>query len=361
MGKLLTQETYLTPRQPGSFGGVDAIFNALKVQRPNLPVAFKKDIRKWLSEKDAYTLHKPVRRKFPRRRYVTSGIDCLWQADLVDVSNIVEFNDGYRFMFVCIDVFSKYAWVVPLKNKSGKSVNEAFGKILQSGRRPRYLQTDKGKEFTNNLLHTTLNDVGITYYTTQNDDTKASIVERFNRTLKSKMWRYFTHANTFKYIDVIDDLVYSYNNTYHRTIRQTPSSVNKVNEKALWDRLHGISLGKPSPGQFKAGDKVRISNSTQVFKKGYLPNWTEEIFTVEADLMTQPSTYRLRDSAGDSIEGSFYDWELQKIVKSDDVFVIEKILATRKKGRVNEYFVKWRGYPDKFNSWIKESDLAKPI
>ena len=109
VGKLLTHETYLTPRQPGSFGGVDAIFNALKVQRPNLPVAFKKDIRKWLSEKDAYTLHKPVRSKFPRRRYVTSGIDCLWQADLVDVSNIVEFNDGYRFMLVCIDVFSKYA------------------------------------------------------------------------------------------------------------------------------------------------------------------------------------------------------------------------------------------------------------
>ena len=174
------------------------------------------------------------------------------------------------------------------------------------------------------------------------------------------MWRYFTHVNTFKHIDVIVDLVYSYNNTYHRTIRQTPSSVNKVNKKTLWDR-HGISVSKPSPGQFKVSDKVCISNSTQAFKKGYPPNWTEEIFTVKADLMTQPSTYRLHDSAGDFIEGLFYNWELQKIVKSNNVFKIEKILATRKKSRANEYFVKWRGYPDKFNSWIKESDLSKPI
>ena len=126
-----------------------------------------------------YTLHKLARKKFPRRRYVTSGIDCLRQTDLVDVSNIVEFNDGYSFMLVCIDVFSKYAWVVPLKNKFGKSVNEAFDKIFQSGRRPHYLQTNKGREFTNNLQHTKLNHVGIKYYTTQNDKTKNQLSRAF--------------------------------------------------------------------------------------------------------------------------------------------------------------------------------------
>ena len=120
-----------------------------------------------------------------------------------------------------------------MKNKSGKCVNEAFDKILQSGQRPRHLQTDKSKEYTNNLLHIKLNDIDIKYYTTQSGDTKASIVERFNRTLKTKMWRYFTHANTFKYIDGLADLVYLYNNTYHSIIRQTTCSVNKNNETTL--------------------------------------------------------------------------------------------------------------------------------
>ena len=333
----------------------------MKTQHPNLPVAFKKKIRKWLSKNDAYTLYKPVRRKFPRRRYVTSGINCLWQADLVDVSNIVEFSSGYCFLLVYIDVFSKYAWVVPLKNKSGKSVNDAFDKILQSGWRPRYLQTDKGKEFTNNLLHKTLNEASIKYYITQNDGTKASIVDRFNRTLKSKMWRYFIHTNTFKYIDVLDHLVYSYNNTYHRTIRQTPSSVCKDNETILWDRLYGISVGKPQAGKFKVGDKVRINNSFKAFKKGYVPNLSEEIFTVETDPMTQPSTYRLRDCTGESIEGSFYDWKLQEVIKNDEVFFIKKIITTRKKGRAKEYLVKWMGYPKQFNSWIEVCVLTRSI
>ena len=175
------------------------------------------------------------------------------------------------------------------------------------------------------------------------------------------MWRYFTHANTFRYVDVLNKLLSSYNDTYHRTIRTVPSKVNKENEAILWNSLHGLTIGKPSSGKFKVGDKVRISKSVRSFAKGYLPNWTEEIFVIATDLMTYPSTYKLRDATNELIEGSFYEFELQKVVKADDVYVIKKIIDTRKRGRSVKYLVKWRGYPDKFNSWIKQRDLVKDI
>ena len=180
---------------------------------------------------------------------------------------------------------------------------------------------------------------------------KAAVVERFNRTLKTKMFRYFTHANTRRHLDVLDDLLHSYNNTHHRSIGMAPSEVNADNEDVVRARLYPP---KPKTYRWKyaVGHRVRIVMQRQPFRKGYLGDWSEEIFT---RLPTVPVTYELRDLVGESIKGRFYEPEIQRVLKSDDErSVVDRILKTRKRDSKIQYLVSWKGYPSKFDSWVDE-------
>ena len=336
-------DAYLDPKHPASFGG-GASF------RRHVNGKFKSnDIKTWLRKQDTYTLHKPVKLKFRRRKTFAVGICDLYQADLADISALSKYNDGNKYLLTCIDVFSKYAWVIPLKSKNGTDMVEAFSKVLID-RRPIHLQTDKGTEFLNKNFQSLLRKNDIIFYTSENDDIKASVVERFNRTIKTKMWKYFTYKNTYRYIDVLKDLVHSYNNTYHRSIGMTPNQVTVENEDVIRKRLYGETkiLAK---WKFNVDDKVRISKARVAFKKGYLPNWSDEIFTVVARIPSDPVTYELKDLNGQIVKGKFYEAELQQILKEDDVYKVEKILKKRKRAGKTEYFVKWKGYDDSFNSW----------
>ncbi|CAF0965519.1 unnamed protein product, partial [Brachionus calyciflorus] len=156
----------------------------------------KKDKKK----QETNSLHKNVKRKFKTNKTISRGIDDIWQADLGDILNISKYNSGYKFLLTCIDIFSKYAWVISLKNKSSEEVEKAFSKIFKE-RHPQKLNTDKRKEFLNTKRQAFFDKNKIKWYTT-NSDYKASVVERFNRTLKQKMWGYFTHFTTYTYIDI---------------------------------------------------------------------------------------------------------------------------------------------------------------
>jgi hypothetical protein len=349
-------EAYFDVREPGSYGGIKSLYRLMKQKKQNVT---HKQVVNWLAEQEAYNLHKPIRRRFLRRKIFARGIDYLWQADLVDMTHLADHNEGYRFLLTVIDVFSKYAWTVPLKRKDAKSVAEAFDEIFTE-RKPQKLQTDKGKEFVNSTFQKKLEEIDVQFYVSQNDDIKASVAERFNRTLKTKMWKYFTHRNTFKYTDVLQDLIYSYNHSYHRTIGCTPASVKTDDVPAIRERMYGTSE-KSSVPKLKIGTKVRISKSRRPFDKGYLPNWTEEIFTIVDAIQTSPPTYKLEDYGGEKLDGSFYEQELQRVVKTDRVYKIDKIVRTRRKAGAKEYFVKWKGYPDKFNSWVKDSEMTNVI
>lgn len=339
-------DSYFDPKHPGSFGGVETF-------RKHMTGRFKtKDIRTFLQKSDAYTLHKPVKLTFRRRKTFTVGIDDLWQADLADLSSLSKYNDKNKFLLTCIDVFSKYAWVLPLKSKTGPAIAEAFSTLLND-RRPGHLQTDKGTEFLNRHFQSLLRKNSILFYTSENDDIKASVVERFNRTLKTKMWKYFTYKNTHRYMDVLKDLVHSYNHTHHRSIGMTPVSVSLENEEFVRKRLYGQKK-KPMIWKYKVGDKVRISKTRIAFKKGYLPSWTDELFTIFARIPSDPITYEITDLSGEKVKGKFYEQELQKILKEDDVYKIEKIIKTRKLRGKTEYYVKWKGYNDSFNSWTSD-------
>ncbi|GFY19646.1 uncharacterized transposon-derived protein F54H12.3 [Trichonephila clavipes] len=136
---------YENPEVPNSFGGGEALHRSVKGKYS------KKDVKHWLSQKDAYTLHKPVRHKFQRNRVFVSDIDRQFQADLVDMQSLAEFNKGYKYLLTCIDLFSKFAWAVPLKDKFGKSVKSRL-EIIFKERKPKVLQTDAGKEFLNKIV-----------------------------------------------------------------------------------------------------------------------------------------------------------------------------------------------------------------
>ena len=228
-------DKYTDPTFPSSFSGVNSFFKELKKHF----VVTKKQVKNTLESSDVFTLHYPTRKSFQTNRVFVSGIDQLWQADLVDVHSLAKENKWFKYLLTVIDVFSKFAWVVPLKTKDSLSVTNAFKKILEGSRKPVKLQTDKGKEFYNREFQNLLKKHNIYLYST-NSDFKASVVERFNRTLKQKMWKYFTFSNNQKYFRILDDLVKSYNSSFHRSIKMAPKNVSKVRFIPMlkrWDEI----------------------------------------------------------------------------------------------------------------------------
>ena len=203
----------------------------------------------------------------------------MWEADLVVMDSVSKVNVGYKYILTVIDVLSKYAWVEPLKTKSGENLVKAFEKICKKGRQPEKLHADKGTEFTNRLFQKFLKNKNILFFTTHNE-TKASIVECFNRMQKGKMWKYFTANDTLKYTNVLQKLLYSYNHSRHRSIGMRPVDVSHENESIVWQRLYGDRLHNPIKYKFNVGDKVRISKARRTFKKGDLPSCTKEVFTL---------------------------------------------------------------------------------
>ena len=138
-----------------------------------------------------------------------------------------------------------------------------------------------------------------------------------------------------------------------------PSQVTKANEAKVWETLYAHDVDKRVRYKFQVGDRVRISKVKRMFEKSYLPKFTEEMFTIYRRFARQVPVYKLKDDAGEILDGTFYEAELQKVIKEDDVYRVEKVLRKRKRKGVVGYFVKWKGYSSKFNSWVAESDISK--
>ena len=201
--------------------------------------------------------------------------DNIWGADLADMQLLSKYNKGIRFLLCVIDIFSKYAWVVPLKDTKCISIVKAFQTILkQSNRKPNKIWVDKGSEFYNAYFKKWLQDNDIAMYSTHNEG-KSVVAERFIKTLKSKTYKYMTSISKNVYIDKLDDIVDEYNNTYHTTIKMKPADV-KDNTYINADK----EINNKDP-KFKVGDHVRISKYKSISAKGYMPNWSEEVFVIK--------------------------------------------------------------------------------
>ena len=306
----------------------------------------------------AEELHKPIRKKFKRRHVITKGIDDVWSCDLVEMQEWSRDNKGYRYILNVVDVFSKYAWSIPLKDKTGLTVLKALKDIIKiSNRKCKHIWVDKGKEFYNKHFDEWLKENDIVRYSTYGEH-KSAVVERFNRTLKTEMWKRFTANNTRNWIDMLDNLMKKYNNKVHSSIGMTPIDASK--EENVTKVFVYIDKKHESPTKrvrkFKVGDIVRISRIKQLFERGFHPNWTEEIFTVVEVKNTIPITYKLKDSSGEILDGSFYNEELQKTEQK--VYRIEKVIRKKKIDGAEHALVKWLGYNKKYNEWIPMKNIV---
>lgn len=335
------KKSYYDPRSTASLGGRTRLVKSVGSASVN-----------WLKSQDAYTLHKQPKRKFKRRKYIVSGIDDLWQADLADFSTLAESNEGFKYALVVIDVFSKYVWVKYVKNKTAEEVMAAFKMLLMSEeRKPTNLMTDKGKEFDNSLLRQYLTENEINFYTAQNPQTKAAVAERVIRTLKNRLYRYFTYKQSWKYLNVLQNIVYSYNRTRHRSIGMAPVDVTKESEGKVRKQLYPVTYIDQPKFKFTVGESVRIAQEKPVFGKGYHQQWSEEIFKVLKQLDTHPPVYKLKDFGGEVIVGTFYEPELQSVIDTG-IYKVSDIIETRLNNGVKEHLVRWKGYPESMNSWI---------
>ena len=280
----------------------------------------------------ANELHQPIIRKFKKRKVYSSFKDNIWGVDLADMQLISKYNKGIRYLLCVLDLFSKYAFVVPLKDKKGSSIVDAFQSILnKSKRKPNKIWVDQGSEFYNNNFKKWLKDNDIAMYSTYNEGKSSVVAERFIKTLKNKIYKHMTSISENVYFDVLDGMVKKYNNTYLSTLKMKPINVKDNNFTEYIEESY-----KKSP-KFKIGDHVRISKYKNIFAKGYTPNWSEEIFIVNRVKNTFPWTYEINDLNGEKISGSFYEKELQKTNQKE--FRIEKII--KRKG--NKLYVKWKG------------------
>lgn len=290
-------------------------------------------------------LHRPIRRNFPRRRTIIKGLDDLWQSDLAQMDLYARANKNFKFILVIIDCFSKYMWAKPLKNKSSDEVTKAFESILREGRSCKNLNTDQGKEYYNANFKKLMQKYNINHYSTFSH-LKASMAERLIRTLKEKLFKYFSLNGTYKWIDILPKIVENYNTQKHSKTKMRPADVNKKNEEEIRKSIYS-HLKIAGARKLKVGDVVRISKAKQVFEKGYTPNWSTELFKIIKIQITNPVTYLLEDLQGRPIKGGFYEEEIQKTA-NPDVYLVEKIL--QRKG--NKVKVRWLGFNSSHDSWI---------
>ena len=293
----------------------------------------------------ANELHRQIIRKFKKRKVYSSFRDNIWGVDLADMQSLSKYNKGIKYLLCAIDLFSKYAWVISLKDKKGISIVNAFQKIISEGRKPNKIWVDQGSEFYNNSFKDFLKINNIEMYSTFNEG-KSVVAERFIRTLKNKIFKHMAAISKNVYSDVLDEIVNKYNNIAHRTIKMKPIDVTS-DSYAEYNK----NSNEKDP-KFKVGDFVIISKHRNIFAKGYTPNWSEKILIANEIKNTVPWTYFVNDLNGEEVAGSFYGKELQET--SQEKFRIEKVIKRKGDG----LYVKWKGYNNSFNTWIDKKDIV---
>ena len=344
---------------PTAYTGESILWRQIKLDKKNKELT-REDLKKWLQEQYTYSLHKPYKKPSIYRKTMTSGVDDQWQADLVEMREFSDSNNGYNYLLCTLDCFSKFAWCEPLKTKTGTEVRGAFDSIFNKGRTPSKLQFDEGREFYNSQTESLFQDRNIEYFSTHAGQ-KASLVERFNRTLKSRMWKYFTANETRKWINIVQNLVDDYNNTYHRTIKMTPIEASRPeNSLTVWHNIYGAYMAeKYGAPTYKIGQTVRISKYKSIFDKGYLPNYTEEFYKIKEVKLGRPTVYTLEDLKGEAVDGLFYDGELSPYNETDETtYKVEKVLGKKTVKGKKFVLVKYKGWPDKFNEWLPAENVT---
>lgn len=350
------KKLYYNAENPASFSSYDKLYQEAKHEFPNIKIA---EIKKWLNKQLVYSLHKDARKKFKRNPMIAEKPYENFQADLIDMQQFSAANNGNKYILTVIDIFSKRANVAILKNKSAQNVCNAFEKIFQYFK-PLKLQTDNGKEFTNKCFKNLMKKYSIIHFTTKNKEIKCAIVERFNKTLKNKMFKLFTSKGNNEYIEEINDLIESYNNTYHSSIKMKPNDVSEDNSHIVFKNLYGFKnkrelLRNLKNPKHKKGDKVRLKYEKKIMDRGYYPNWTDSLYDIYKSVkgLYKPQYIIELD------KGKYKRLYPEEIQKTEiNLFRIEKVLKQKTLKGKKYFYVKWLNYPTSQNSWIEANDLT---
>lgn len=346
---------YVSPGSPIAFASPGLIFHYYNKQ---IPI---KTIKKWLTSVDAYTLHRQPKLPRPRNPTYVYFKRYQIQIDLIDLGHLSSANDNTRYLITAIDIFTRFAFVRPIKNKTAQSFMAGFKSIMQQAKTfPRRILADKGAELKNRIFHQYCRENGI-HVIHANNLTHAPFVERFNRTLKSLMFRYMTYKQTDRYIDVLPLLVKTYNNRKHRIIGMTPTQAEAPGQTYAIRRSqekHYVKIKRSKP-KFEVGQSVRISKFKGHFDRGFTQQFQEEIYRIKSVSTRLPiPTYELETYDKDeTVEGNFYGSELTE-VEAPEYFIIEKIIKRKRDRQTGQrmVLVKWQGY--KNASWIPEKDVV---
>ena len=354
---ILLKRLYFDVKNPAGYGGITQLWKKAKEFQPSLK---KADVKFFLESQSSYNKTKPFRIKFKRRKILARHLNQVWEIDLVDMSAIQDLNGNMRFILTAIDVLSRFAMGVPIKNKQGITIRNGLKTIFKkSGRKPVKIHSDRGTEFYNSVVLNFLKSENIILYSSFSE-MKCAILERWHRTLKNRMFRYFIHNNTLRWIDILDDLILSYNNRPHKTLRGAkPIDVTESNQKKFWRmqferdntkiplynlngrlqstkqnldqnallesngeiyKLHLDTEGKFTKRKtiekaiFKIGDKVRLLHKNKTFRRGFHQSFTTEIFEISQINYDQtPITYVIKDVNGEVISGKIYKEELSLV------------------------------------------------
>ena len=353
---------YYNTSKPGSYSGITKFWQSIKASGNPHKLKFK-DVKKWLTEQYTYLVHKQPTSRFKRESIIVGGMNEIMDTDLMDVQKFSRSNDRVKYLAVFIDLFSRYLRIEPMKSKTGEEMVNVMKKIFKDGRTVKELRSDQGKEYTAKSVQEYMKSKNINHVLAYNVY-HANYAERVIRTVKARIYKFFTKHQTHRYIEHLQEIVTSYNNTKHSTIGMAPSQVTDENQQDLYEKIYlPIELKRERTTvvyQFNTGDKVRLSLARVHFQKGFDRKWTEEIFIIDKRIASHPPRYRVIDLNKEKVDGSFYEQEMQRAMVTDnDLYKIEKVLRHRIRQGKREALVRWLGYSKKFDSWIKAAEIRK--
>jgi hypothetical protein len=366
----LLHELYTDPAHPAGFSSIERLFLHAREQNPKVK---REEVEEFLTHMDPYTLYRRNPRRFPRLKFKVKAPHRILSVDIADMIRVEKHNDGYRYALVGVDTFSRFAWMIPLKTKSGVEVAKTLEEhIFKPVPYPR-LHVDKGKEFYNTTVQDMLRRYDSRLYSTYGSNTHAVHAERCIRTLKGRLFRWMNFNNTWRWIEVVPKIVEAYNHATHRAFKNkyTPYQVHYQPELApiIRDMMNEVPKPRGRKGKkivkrkgkkiLKPGSTVRLSQLQSIFAKEQYPMNSEEIFRVKtSELKENIPVYRLEDLKNDPVPGLFYHNDLVPTAEKD-LYVIDQILKTRGKGKKKQFFVSYVGYPSSFNEWITQKQLEK--
>ena len=313
-------------------------------------------IRAILSTFESYSLLSIAHQSKKSNPTIANHKRDVMQIDYVHISELAEYNDGIKYLFCAIDVFTKRAWCIPTIQCNADSSIESMMVIFNTLQtRPKTILSDGGPEFNNKKFRGYLREIGVNIIFSESNQ-KASTVERFQRTLERKIYIFITEFEKLRYIDVLSPILSTYNRTKHSFLKYTPLQVETSreihNDVLIKHALKFYNIKRKSP-KFKIGDIVRIATKKTAFHRSYNIQRTYERFKINEIVRNLPiPRYRLVDELNTPIEGFFLDFEMIK-VKLDKYRA--NIIQKRVRNKRKEYLLKFKGYSDRFNLWQTKS------